>query len=319
MNSSPIEDACWVLTDGAIGMENQGVALAEAVGLPIIIKRVATKAPWRWLPLTARLGRLSAAKGGDLAPPGPRLVISIGRHSVPLAIGVKRASGGSTYALHIQNPRISSRHFDLVAAPIHDGLEGENVITTIGAPHRVTTELIGKAGDAIADRVSALRRPYIAVLIGGDSKAFQLTHAGVDRFCDLLRNAVKTSGGSLLVTPSRRTGAENIARVRANLADLPHEIWDQEEENPYFAYLGLADAIVVTADSVNMVTEAAGTGKPIFVFHLEGNSERFDRFHDVMSKRGATREFEGLIETWRYEAINDTEKVAKVVREALGI
>jgi uncharacterized protein len=109
-----------------------------------------------------------------------------------------------------------------------------------------------------------------------------------------------------------------LALSRA-IADVPHFVWDGTGDNPYFAFLGLADAIVVTEDSVNMVTEAAGTGKPVYVQALKGRSNRLSRFHRLMQERGATRPFAGRLESWSYAPINDTELVASAIRRALGI
>jgi hypothetical protein len=100
---------------------------------------------------------------------------------------------------------------------------------------------------------------------------------------------------------------------------VPHLIWDGTGDNPYHAFLAHSDAIVVTEDSVNMVTEAAGTGKPVFVQSLSGNSRRLARFHALMREAGATRPFTGRLESWSYTPINDTERVARKVRQALGL
>ena len=100
---------------------------------------------------------------------------------------------------------------------------------------------------------------------------------------------------------------------------MPHVVWDGSGENPYFAFLAFADAIIVTEDSVNMVTEAAGTGKPVYVQSLPGKSRRLLRFHRLMRERGATRPFEGKLEFWTYPPINDTEVVASAIRRALGL
>ncbi|MGA7544485.1 MAG: ELM1/GtrOC1 family putative glycosyltransferase, partial [Methyloceanibacter sp.] len=109
------------------------------------------------------------------------------------------------------------------------------------------------------------------------------------------------------------------AALAAAIADVPHYVWDGMGENPYHAFLAAADAVVVTGDSVNMVTEAAGAGKPVYVQPLKGNSKRLARFHALMREAGATRPFEGRLESWTYTPINDTESVARKVRQALGL
>lgn len=122
-----------------------------------------------------------------------------------------------------------------------------------------------------------------------------------------------------MVTPSRRTPGNALTAFSRAVTDVPCNIWDGTGDNPYFAFLALADVIVVTEDSVNMVTEAAGTGEPVFVQSLKGYSTRLARFHHLMQKRGATRPFAGRMETWTYQPINDAERVASAVRRSLGL
>ncbi|WP_204377271.1 mitochondrial fission ELM1 family protein [Methyloceanibacter superfactus] len=316
-------DKTWVMTDGAVGMEAQGIAVAEAIGLPFTLKRVRPKGAMRLLPTPLQIlvppkARLRAVAANEsLEPPWPRIVISIGRRSVPMALAVKRLSGA--YALHIQNPKVPARLFDLVAAPVHDNFEGPNVITTFGAVHGVTPERLAEAGKSFAPRIADLPHPRVAVLLGGESQAFSFPPEVATGFGAKLAILARETGGSLLVTPSRRTRPETLDALTKAIGGVPHFVWDGTGDNPYFAFLSLADAIVVTEDSVNMVTEAAGTGKPVYVQALPGRSTRLTRFHALMGERGATRPFEGRLESWSYAPVNDTKMVASAIRRALGL
>jgi mitochondrial fission protein ELM1 len=313
----------WIVTDGSVGMEAQGIAVAEAVGLPFTLKRVRPKRLMRLLPAPCRILVPAKAllRGTDanetLEPPWPRLVISVGRRSVPMALAIKRLSGA--YGLHIQNPKVPARLFDLVAAPVHDNFEGPNVITTFGAVHGVTAERLAEEGERFAPQIADLPHPRISVLLGGESQAFSFPPEAAVELGVKLVNLVGESGGSLLVTPSRRTRPDSLDALSKTLANAPHYVWDGTGPNPYFALLSLADAIVVTEDSVNMVTEAAGTGKPVYVQAMLGRSTRLSRFHALMRERGATRPFEGHLESWTYAPVNDTELVANPIRRALGL
>jgi mitochondrial fission protein ELM1 len=313
----------WIVTDGSVGMEAQGIAVAEAVGLPFTLKRVRAKGLMRFVPAPIQLllpaeGLLATTKSNEaLELPWPRLIISIGRRSVPMALAIKRLSGA--YALHIQNPKVPARLFDLIAAPAHDNFEGPNVITTFGAVHGVTPERLAEAGKQFAPRIANLPHPRIAVLLGGESQAFSFPPETATGLGAKLANLARETGGSLLITPSRRTRADSLATLSRTIADVPHFVWDGTDDNPYFAFLSLADAIVVTEDSVNMVTEAAGTGKPVYIQSLPGRSTRLSRFHTLMRERGTTRPFEGRLESWSYAPINDTEVVASRIRKALGV
>lgn len=315
----------WVITDGSAGMEAQGIAVAEAVGLPFTLRRVQAAGAMRFVPaplqLLVRPARLlrSVTTNAPLEAPWPRLVISIGRRSVPIALAIKRLSHPHAFALHIQNPKVPARLFDLIAAPVHDDFTGPNVIVTFGAVHSVTGSRIAEEAKRFAPRVEALPHPRIAVLLGGESQAFSFPPAAAATFGAQLAALAREARGALLVTPSRRTRPDSLAAIAAAVKDVPHFVWDGTGDNPYFAFLGLADTIIVTADSVNMVTEAAGTGKPVYVQALPGRSNRLSRFHRLMRERGVTRPFAGRLESWRYAPINDTELVAAAIRHALEL
>jgi mitochondrial fission protein ELM1 len=163
-----------VVTDGKAGMESQCVGLAEALGLTPTVKRVRLRNPWRLLTPYLRLGghKQFAAGSDALAPPWPDLLIATGRHSVAASILVKRLSGGHTQTVQLQNPVIAPSHFDLVVVPRHDELHGDNVVSTRGALHRITPELLRTGADRLRPEVARLARPYISVLIGGSNAAY---------------------------------------------------------------------------------------------------------------------------------------------------
>lgn len=304
-------------------MEAQGIAVSEAVGFPYRLKRVRVSGAMRYVPARLQIyvpaNRLlaSVVANEPLEAPWPALIVSIGRRSVPIALAIKAVSGA--FALHIQNPKVPPGRFDLIAAPLHDGFTGPNVVNTFGAVHSVTQTRLQEAAAHFAERIDPLPHPRIAVLLGGDSAAFRFLPEDAALFGEQLAGIARKTGGSLLVTPSRRTSPEALRAVAAAIAELPHFIWDGSGANPYYAFLASADAIVTTEDSVNMVTEATGTGKPVYVQKLRGRSRRLSRFHELMRKRGATRPFDGGFETWSYAPINDTEIVASAIREALGL
>lgn len=303
---------CWIVTDGKAGMESQCRGLADALGLEPEIKRVTLRRFWRLLSPYVRIGLSHAAgpPGDPIAPPWPDLVIATGRQSVAPALAVKRATRGRTFLVQIQNPRIAPRHFDLVITPRHDRLAGDNVLTTLGALHGVTRARLDREAARLAQRLADLPRPRVAVLIGGTNDVFRLSPTLMGDLAEQLSDLCRRDGAGLMVTPSRRTGEDNLKILQARLAGLPAEIWDGSGPNPYFGYLGLADHVVVTGDSVNMVSEAAATGVPVHVVPLEGGSEKFDRFHASMREAGIARPFDGRLENWSYTPPHDTETAA---------
>ncbi|MBX6366778.1 MAG: mitochondrial fission ELM1 family protein [Rhodospirillales bacterium] len=308
----------WAVHDGKVGIRSQVLGLAEALGRPFEEKVITLRFPWSRLPPVPWLEPAQALspRGDRLAPPWPDLFIGCGRQSAVAALAVKRASAGATILAHVQDPRFARARFDLLVIPEHDRLRGRNVLVTRGAVHRVTPEKLRAGAAEWESRLAGVPRPRVAVLIGGNNKVFRLDLAALERIAEELA-ALARSGYGLLVTPSRRTGAEGERLLRERLSGLPAFIWDGNGDNPYFGFLALADAIVVTGDSVSMVSEAAATGKPVHVLHLPGGSAKFRRFHEGFERTGITRPFAGRIETWSYPTVNDTGRAAEAIERLL--
>ncbi len=302
-------------------MTSQVRGLAEAVGLPYEHKTVSLRRPWRWMRGSFAPGVLRGltADSDALEPPWPRLLISCGRRSAMVAVALKRASGGAIMTVHVQDPQISPRHFDWVVPPRHDGLAGPNVIATRGALHRVTAEGLDAARAALGEAWAAFPRPWIAVLVGGATQRGDLGWERLDRLVRDLREAAATAGGSVLVTPSRRTGEASTRHLVEGLAGVPGFVWDGTGENPYMAMLATADHIVVSADSVSMVSEAAATGVPVYTAALGPLGHRLQAFHSALEAEGVTRPFTGALDQWSYTPVNDTPMVAAHIRNALGL
>ncbi len=311
----------WIVTDGSSGMESQCLGLAEALGLRTTVKRLSVRQPWRRLPPMFWLRPLSAIAptGDQLKPPWPDLLISCGKRGVAPAIAIRRASGGRTFTVHIQDPQVPLNRFDLVIAPEHDRLSGDNLIVSKAAIHRVTAERLSAAAEQFGDRLDHLPRPRVAVLVGGSNGRLRLTPALTEQLSRRLIALTHDHGAGLMVTPSRRTGPQNEAVLHRELKDAPAMVWDGEGENPYFAFLALADVIVVTGDSVSMVSEACSTGKPVYVAELEGRSKRIEAFLATLREAGMTRTFDGRLESWTYPIPNDTATAAGVVRQRLQV
>ena len=322
MNAPPLppSQTCWVVSDGKIGMESQCLGLAEAMGADPIVKRVQVRRPWRWLPplwVPNPLASLGPKKD-RLAPPWPDLLIASGRQSVAVSIAIRALSAGSTLTVQIQNPAVDPALFDMIVAPSHDRFNGPNIIETFGAMNRVTAARLAQAADRFAPQWADLPRPLVAVMLGVNNKVYRMPARLGEKLGRQLAAMARREGAGLLVTASRRTSREVLDAIRRALDGLPAQIWDGSGENPYMGYLALADAIVVTADSVNMVSEAATTGKPVYVVELDGGSRKFRLFHDDLRGKGITRPFEGRLETWPYTPLRETERTAEEIRRRFG-
>ncbi len=310
----------WIVTPGEAGFESQGRGLAEALGLEPVFKRVRADWPWQRLPGRFWLNPLARlAEGSDrLDPPWPDVVISCGKVAAPLAASLRRASGGRVKAAHIQNPLMPVQRFDVVVAPRHDRVSGDNVVSTIGAVHPVTPQKLAEAAPRWAPVFSDLPRPLVGVLVGGSNGRFVLDGPTMRDFAAGLAALARQHGAGLVVTPSRRTGKENEAVLAQALSGLPAFIWDGKGENPYLGILALADVIVVTEDSVSMTSEALATGKPVHVVRLPGDSVRLRRFQDDLIAEGYTRPFTGALERWSYAPPDDTARAARICRQRFG-
>lgn len=305
----------WLLTDGKAGHANQCLGLAAALGVEPQTKRVAPRFPWSKLPPQLWLNPLRAADPDrdQLVAPWPDVVIAAGRQTVAPSLAIKSASGGQTFCVQIQDPVSARGRFDVIAAPRHDGLSGDNVVETSGALTGITEKLLQSAKERFADTLATLPRPLVAVLVGGSNGQYRMTEASTMALAEGLKRLAMDHGAGLAITASRRTGDENEARLRGGLAGTSWWFWDGRGDNPYLGLLAHADAIVVTADSVSMVSEACSTGKPVYVAELEGGADKFDRFHAHLRDRGMTRPFDGSLDEWSYDALRDTELVAQEV------
>ena len=317
----------WVVSDGRTGMENQALGLAEAVqrlvSSRITIKRLRWRAAFDKLPSALKAGWMLDPSSDPVEPAAgeawPDLWIATGRATLPLSARVRDRSGGRTLVVQTQDPRWRTAAYDLVIAPAHDGVVGPNVLSITGSPHRVTAERLAEGAGAFADRLEPLPHPRVAALIGGRSRAFDLTDAHAVELAGRIARAVEAAGGSLMLTFSRRTPKAAKAAMTARLAHLPGLIWDGEGANPYFAFLRFADHILVTEDSANMAAEAASTGVPVHILPMVPlkPADKFARPHADLRQRGAARAFDGRLEGWSYPPLAETDRAARAVLDRM--
>ncbi len=320
MNEPVVENVTWAISDGRAGMANQVRGLAEAIGLPVATKTVHPRFPWTILPLTSWPAPFSALGAGSsaLASPWPKLAVGCGWRSIPYMLAVKRLSGGSTFTIQLQDPRIDPKHFDLVVPPEHDGLKGANVEAIVGSPNAVTRKSLDGAAAQWRPKFDQIKQPRVAVLIGGKSKSHRFGEDDARRLGAQLKD-LAARGFGLMVTTSRRTGVAQSAIIKDALTGTQAFVWDGAGDNPYFGLLALADVILVTSDSTNMAVEAASTGKPVYIVDLPGGDSKFTRLHADLERRGIARKFTGEIAQWTYAPLTETARIAALIRKRIGL
>lgn len=295
----------WLITDEKIGMLVQCRGVADALGVVAIHKQVAPKGIWRvvspWLgpAPSEHMGQ----PGALFAPPWPDLAIATGRLSIPYLRRLRKIAGHKTFTVVLQDPKTGLGTADLIWVPEHDRLRGANVITTRTSAHSFPPSRIAALRTSVPADIAALPQPRVTVVLGGTGGGYAFTEADIARLRTALAS-LALAGTSFLITPSRRTPPALLAAVDAATANAPRILWRGDGKNPYPDFLAHADALIVTADSVNMTGEACATGRPVYVFFPSDGSTKFQRFHAALQSAGATRplpEAPRSLEAWHYE------------------
>jgi uncharacterized protein len=308
------QPATWVLSEAYAGLQAQALGLAEAAGLAPELRVLAPRAPWRFLPAARWPAPLRVVRDA-VQPPLPGLVIGCGGVAAAVGAALRRPD---MPVVQVQHPRLDTRRFDLIVVNRHDELTGPNVVVTRTALHRATPERLGIAAEQWREQLSDLPRPLVAVLVGGSNGRFRLDAPVAAGLGAQLADMMRRDGVGVAVTPSRRTEPAATRALTEILSPLGGWVWDGEGENPYFGLLALADAIVVTMDSVSMVSEAAATAAPVLVAPLPGKSRRIGLFLDGLTTDGRIRPFAGRLEMWPVEPLDDTPVAAAEMRRRLG-
>ena len=304
----------WIVSDGRAGNEIQSRGVFDAMGLETRVIHVAPKGIWKLLGARAPVspGERFGQPGTDFAPPWPDFAIATGRLTTPYIRALKRHAGMATYTIILLDPKVGTSAADFFWVPEHDKLRGPNVMTTLTSPHAFSPQRLADLRKQMPDRIAALPKPRVAVMLGGPNGDYRYTPAAIARLTGALKS-LSELGAGLMITPSRRTPTEVLDVIARDMAGSGCFLWSGDGDNPYPAFLAHADAFVVPADSVNMTGEACATGRPVWVFEPDGGSAKFARFHAALARHGATRpllaRFDTL-ETWTYAPLNSAAQIA---------
>jgi mitochondrial fission protein ELM1 len=305
-----------ILCTDLAGLRNQALGLAEAAGFAADNRVIVPKSPWNYLSPMLWPRATCAVEAAALAGPDGDLMIGAGGVAARLVAALRRPD---LPAVIIQHPRMDADRFDAIIAAPHDDISGPNVIVARTALHRVTPARLAEARAVWAPVFAHLPRPLVAVLIGGSNGRYRLDTAAARDLATGLATMMDRDKVSVMLTPSRRTDAAARALLHEAVVPRGGYMWDMTGDNPYFGMLALADAIVVTADSVSMVSEAVATTAPVMLARLPGKSTRIGSFMDDMVTCGRARNFAGRLETWPVAPLDDTPMAAAEIRRRLGI
>jgi mitochondrial fission protein ELM1 len=297
LSSEDCKSTCWVISDGAAGNERQALALAQALELPPRIVRLSVAQPWAAFAPRLTWAASQALRDQDarpIVPPWPDIAIGCGRRAALLTRCLRGWSKGRCFTVQILDPRVSPSLFDAVVAPRHDRLSASNLIKTVGSLNEIDDAWLAAERARFA-KLGDLPAPRTAVLIGASKSAQTLDDAYFEALHRELAKHFEKHGGSFMVSTSRRTPTDRIADLRRQFAAWPGVFWagPDDGENPYPGILAWADRIIVTADSVNMISEACATGKPVHAFAPRPLHGKLGEFHAALTFSGHLSPLDG--------------------------
>ena len=301
----------WILSSGLIGCENQCLGVIERLGIETEIKKIK---PSMAVSVFAPYG--TPFLNPQVREPWPDLVIAAGRKTIPYLKYIRRASKKECKTIYLQDPRIDSKEFDIVWAPEHDSIEGNNVVKTITSPNRVTNELLNYHHDKWLGKLSKLKGPFIGFLIGGKSKAYNFNDDECEKIIQAI-NFVISNGYTPLITLSRRSPKKLSNRIKSLLINEKNLFYDGKGDNPYFAILKASELIITTPDSTNMISEAINVPKPVYYIDIKTNSKRFNKFINTLVNSGHIRPFENNIDYFQNKKLDPTKEIVDYIYKNL--
>ena len=304
-----------LLTQGMHGMISQAEGLAKALDLDFTHHRVETNRFWKLFP--PKLTPISQSVFKKINSENFDVIISCGRKSVIPSIYLKKNSSKKVINIHIQNPKVNLNNFSYVIAPEHDKLDGRNVFSTKGAIHYLSRKEIDDNSDYLKNRLD-INKEYFSLILGGPTKHYDYSDENILNILDLFDNLISKNNLQGIVIPSMRT-PKNIIELCKNKLRINSLIIDNVDKKAYLSALSLAKYVAVTCDSTSMISEAALTGKPIYVADIPAkkNDLRIKKFIELFTKLNIIKKLDNKLETWHYEILDETNRIAKEIKKQL--
>ena len=305
-----------LLTEGMHGMISQVEGLAKALNLDFTHHKVELDNFWKLLP--PKLTPISQKVFKKINTDDFDVIISCGRKSVIPSIYLKKNSPKKVVNIHIQDPKVSLNNFDYIIAPQHDGLMGNNVYQTNGAIHYLTQDEIDSHSDYLKSRLD-LNKDYFLLILGGPTKHYDYSEKNISNVLNIFNNLVIKNNLQGIVIPSMRT-PKNIIELSKIKLQQNSLVIDTIDKKAYLSALSLAKYICVTCDSTSMISEAALTGKPIYVADIptNKNDQRIRKFRELFGKLNIIKKLDNSLESWDYERLDETSRVANEIKNQLS-
>ena len=304
-----------LLTQGMHGMISQVEGLAKALDLNFTHHTVETNRFWKLFP--PKLTPISQSVFKKINSEDFDVIISCGRKSVITSIYLKKKSSKKVTSIHIQDPKVKLDNFSYVIVPEHDGLNGKNVFSTKGAIHYLTKEEIINHTNYLKDRLDT-RKEYFLLILGGPTKHYDFSDENVSNIFNLFNDLVKENDLQGIIVPSMRT-PKNIIELAKNILGEKSLVINTVDKKAYLSALSLAKYIAVTCDSTSMISEAALTGKPIYVADIptKKNDLRIKKFRELFTKLNIIKKLNNKLEIWHYETLDETSRIANEIKKQL--
>ncbi len=305
-----------LLTEGLHGMISQVEGLAKALDLDYFHEKIELNTPWNLVPPS--LTPLKKFIFKNQISKEYEVIISCGRKSVIPSIILKKNCNKKVINIHIQNPKVSLQNFDFVVAPDHDSIDGPNVLISKGAIHYLTIDEINNAKDYLVNKIEK-GKDVITLILGGPTKYYNYSKEHITQIFSKINKQILEKNLQLIIIPSNRT-PEKIIQFAKEYFNKNSLIIDTVDKQAYLSSLSLAKYIVVTCDSSSMISEAALTGKPIYVAMIPAtrSDKRFQKFRNLLESMNIIRKLEDEMHTWSYDKLDETNRIARLIKEKLS-
>ena len=305
-----------LLTEGMHGMISQVEGLAKALDIDFTHHKVELNKFWKLIP--PKFTPVSNFAFISITANDFDIIISCGRKSVIPSIYLKKNSKKKVHNIHIQDPKVSLNNFDFIIAPEHDGLTGDNVILSKGSIHYLTKEEITNNHEYLSEKLNK-EKEYLSLILGGPNKYYDYNEKNLIKIFDKIKSILESNNLQAIIIPSMRT-PKKIIDFTQNYLGENNLVIKQVDKKAYLSSLSLAKYIVVTCDSTSMISEAALTGKPIYIGEIpaKSNDYRFRKFRDLFHKLKIIKNLNEKVEIWNYEILDETNRIAKEIKKKIS-